>query len=208
MLAVQRRGEPTRRKILDAAESVIAERGVDAATFTEINERAGQRNNSATQYHFGDRTALLEAVVERHSIPLARRRDVLLAELSEKASLIDLVDVVVRPLVEQLSTDSGRRYLSIQAALLSHPDRSTWPAALARPWERPGLDAMAERVVAAGVPLDLADPIMELRSEMAVQLLFHTLADRARNPERPPDHETFAQALTAAVAALIQADLT
>lgn len=202
-----RNGEPTRQKILDAAERVIADVGVDAATFAEINAKAGQRNNSATQYHFGDRIALLQAVIERHSTAIAEKRSQYVASLSDDADLIELVHALIDPIAHCLDDESGRRYLIIQASLLSHPDRSAWPDDLVRPWTRPGVDQLtADLEASVGRPV--VNTYATLKREMVSLLMFHSMANEARQTSPGADHTVFVAGLVAALAALIGADLS
>jgi AcrR family transcriptional regulator len=54
--------QETRRKLVDAAGEVFAERGLHAATLQEITDRAGV-NKAAVNYHFRDKLELYAAVV-------------------------------------------------------------------------------------------------------------------------------------------------
>lgn len=54
--------QETRRKLIDAAGQVFAERGFHAATLQEITDRAGV-NKAAVNYHFRDKQELYAAVV-------------------------------------------------------------------------------------------------------------------------------------------------
>jgi AcrR family transcriptional regulator len=58
--------QETRRKLIDAAGQVFAERGLHAATLQEITDRAGV-NKAAVNYHFRDKQELYAAVV-RHCL--------------------------------------------------------------------------------------------------------------------------------------------
>jgi AcrR family transcriptional regulator len=58
--------QETRRKLIDAAGQVFAERGLHAATLQEITARAGV-NKAAVNYHFRDKLELY-AVVVRHCL--------------------------------------------------------------------------------------------------------------------------------------------
>lgn len=58
--------QETRRKLVDAAGKVFAERGLHAATLKEITELAGV-NPAAVNYHFSDKAELYAAVV-RYSL--------------------------------------------------------------------------------------------------------------------------------------------
>ncbi|NUU21725.1 MAG: TetR/AcrR family transcriptional regulator [Streptomycetaceae bacterium] len=92
----------TRARILDAAERLFAERGVADVSLREIGAAAGQRNNSAVQYHFGTRDALVRALYEDRLAPLNARRVALLAELGDDPGLGPLVDAYLRPLAEAM----------------------------------------------------------------------------------------------------------
>jgi AcrR family transcriptional regulator len=66
------RARQVRERILDAATTIFAEKGLDGATLQEIAEASGARQTLAL-YHFGSKGALWEAVAER----LATRFDAL-----------------------------------------------------------------------------------------------------------------------------------
>jgi len=56
---------PTARQLLDVAEKLFAERGIESVSLREIVAASGQRNGSAAQYHFGTREALVGVLVAR-----------------------------------------------------------------------------------------------------------------------------------------------
>src|SRR5687768_8084123 len=60
-------GRATRELLVRTAEQLFAERGIDAVSLREIGQVAGQGNNAAIQYHFGDREALVLAIFEYRS---------------------------------------------------------------------------------------------------------------------------------------------
>ena len=91
-----------RDRILLAAERLIAERG-QQVPLRDIAAAAGQRNNSAVQYHFGSRDGLIEAVVERRIATLEVRRLELLAERAGGDTPHDvhtLLEALVAPMFE------------------------------------------------------------------------------------------------------------
>jgi AcrR family transcriptional regulator len=95
----------TRELILEAAERLFAERGIENVSLREIGAAAGQRNNSAVQYHFGTRDELVRALCEARLAPLNRRRIALLAALpgggsAQEADLRELVEAYITPLAE------------------------------------------------------------------------------------------------------------
>ncbi len=55
----------TPTQLLDVAERLFAERGIDNVSIREIVRASGQSNLSAAHYHFGTREALVGALVER-----------------------------------------------------------------------------------------------------------------------------------------------
>jgi AcrR family transcriptional regulator len=96
-------GQPARASgrddLLDAAERLFATRGVHGVSLRQIGAEAGARNNSAAQYHFGDRAGLLRAIFERRMGPIDEQRRSILASDPEP----DLA-LVVRALVEPLAS--------------------------------------------------------------------------------------------------------
>ena len=67
--------------MIDAAERLIAERGLGALSLREVATTAGQRNHSAVQYHFGSRAGLVEAVFDTRMTPIDARRAEMLVGL-------------------------------------------------------------------------------------------------------------------------------
>ena len=55
----------TPTQLLDAAERLFAQRGIDKVSIREIVRASGQANLSAAHYHFGSREALVVALVQR-----------------------------------------------------------------------------------------------------------------------------------------------
>jgi AcrR family transcriptional regulator len=193
-----------RDRILDAAERLFAERGIDATTVSAIIEASGARNKSAVAYHFGSKLDLLEAVLARHLVTLDRRRDEMLERLERLAdpTLDDVVDALVLPVAAQLDDPAGVRYLQIQAALLSYPRRAALPESLRDP---------GPRFVRFGVQLRrvLGDrPMSAATGTLLTSLVFHGLADFARTgPHGRRERAEFVAALTAAVAGMLQRDV-
>ena len=103
------RGDATRLSILLAAEQLFAERGVEAVPLREIGLAAGQRNNVAVQYHFGDRDELLRALLTYRATESRLRRAEMLEHLlaeGREASIEDLVGIYVRSLRDHLTPES------------------------------------------------------------------------------------------------------
>lgn len=88
-----------RDDLLDAAERLIATRGLHGVSLRQIGAEAGARNNSAAQYHFGDRAGLVRAIFERRMAPMEQQRQAILATHPDP----DLA-LLVRALVDPLAS--------------------------------------------------------------------------------------------------------
>ena len=111
----------TRKRILDAAEQLFYERGIDNVGLSDINQAAQQKNRNAVQYHFGSKLALLQAIMERHSEQIQAEREGIIEGLaeSENINLRELMTVLVKPLTSRMQSKSGQAFISICAQLLS-----------------------------------------------------------------------------------------
>lgn len=78
-VAIDPRGESTRARILDSAEYLFSEHGMNGASLRTIVAHAGV-NTAAVHYHFGSKKGLLEAVFARRILPMAEERLELLAD--------------------------------------------------------------------------------------------------------------------------------
>ncbi|NKB48670.1 MAG: TetR family transcriptional regulator [Alphaproteobacteria bacterium] len=72
-VALDPRGISTRARILDSAEYLFSEHGVNGASLRTIVAHAGV-NTAAINYHFGSKKGLLEAVFARRILPIAEER--------------------------------------------------------------------------------------------------------------------------------------
>ncbi len=130
------RGERARCDILDAAERLIAERGIQVP-LRDIAVAAGQRNNSAVNYHFRNRQDLIDAVVKRRLEPMERERAQMVVALGDDAR--DDVSAWLRIMVLPLTTVGSPYYARfLQAASLhlrtdvDEAQGSVWPQVLDR----------------------------------------------------------------------------
>ncbi|MBK8289546.1 MAG: TetR family transcriptional regulator [Cellvibrionales bacterium] len=112
----------TRRQIVDAAEALFAEHGVDNVTLLDIARASEQKNRNAPQYHFGDKAGLINAVLNKHSDLISVRRKAMMDALAEKESpsLRELADAYVLPLALHIdSTENSLAYLLINCQLMT-----------------------------------------------------------------------------------------
>jgi AcrR family transcriptional regulator len=115
---------PTRIRMLEVAERLFAERGIDAVSSAEIIEAAGQRNKNAVHYHFGGKEGLVTAIAEHRSGALNARRGAMLDDLHTQERTGDasaVTETLVVPLAELLD-DPSNNFLGFLARY--HLDRS------------------------------------------------------------------------------------
>ncbi|MFD3745305.1 TetR family transcriptional regulator [Nocardia sp. NPDC058633] len=112
-----------RERIIVAAERLIAQQG-QAVPLRDIAAAAGQRNNSAIQYHFGSRDGLIEAVVEHRLAILEVRRLELLAEQAGSGrppGVHGLLEALVVPMFELGERHGIRYYARFLEQIHAHP---------------------------------------------------------------------------------------
>lgn len=114
---------PTALRLLTTAERLFAEESIDGVSNRRISTEAGQRNNSALQYHFQSREILLEAILEFRQSPLNQQRLALLGDLQRRGLQGDvraLVEAMVLPYVELLAgPPEASYYMSLVSQLYS-----------------------------------------------------------------------------------------
>lgn len=116
----------TRQRLLEAAEGLIAERGVEALSMRAVTQAAGV-SVSAANYHFGSKEALVQATLWRVLAPLNQRRLERLDALEAAATDADppgleaLVEAFLRPAFEIQSRSGGGVYRRFAVLLHSGP---------------------------------------------------------------------------------------
>ena len=196
-----------RTRLLDTAEQLLDERGLDGVSLRTVASAAGHRNPSAVHYHFGDREQLLLAVFERRHGPIEARRTALIDELETRPdrSPRDLVAAALLPLADELHTVGGRRYLRLLLQGSVHPGFYQRTAMTTSP----SLLRTAVQLLPNVAHLPEEQRVHRLR--MAIGLALYALADQARliDTEHPPrpvlDHDTFCGTLLDAVLGAIVA---
>ncbi|GLX10880.1 helix-turn-helix domain-containing protein [Microbispora sp. NBRC 16548] len=196
--------ETTVRRLVDAAERLFAERGIDAVSLREINAAAGQRNSTALQYHFGDRAGLLKAVLAKHRPEIEARRHQLLDEyeargpLPQADALRSLAAALVRPAAAKLADpDGGRDYLRVMEQLVHRVPPSL-------PEDGGGsIDRWRELVA----PL-LPEAAVRLHQRfMAIRMTYVELARRASGPPARDDR-LFTSHLIDVVSAVLASEVS
>lgn len=176
-------GGTAREQIIATAERLFAQRGFHAVSLREIGAAAGQRNNSASQYHFGSKEGLVEAIFALRMGTINQRRLRALADLDQRGAGLDLrglVEAYIHPLadtVEDGIDGEERWYLRFLANLFAEPGGSAIRAEH-RDFTA-GLDEVMHRLdqVLAALP----SPIRQERVLAFHILVINVLANREAN---------------------------
>jgi AcrR family transcriptional regulator len=172
------RGAGARLLMIEAAERLFAERGINGVSLREIGAQAGQRNTAAARYHFGSKEALVDAVFRHRMEPVNARRLAMLDELAEAGrdhEIRGLVEAFLYPLADTLG-EPGKPSWYLRFCVHAGFVEGTAVHDLAREeWTR-GVYTVRERLLDlnAGLPPRVRDDRWVLLSSY----LTHALADR------------------------------
>ena len=110
----------TRERLLNIAEHLFAENGIDSVSIRSIN-MAAQLSPGILHYHFGNKDTLLEAIVTRRIDEIVGYYQTMISSLSHHTppSSRDVADILIMPLANFVSNNkqSGLSYLRLIAKL-------------------------------------------------------------------------------------------
>jgi AcrR family transcriptional regulator len=122
------RSQPTRERILDAAERLFAQRGFHGVSIRDITGDAGV-DVALANYHFGSKHGLLESVFSRRAgelnIERLGRLDALLATDRRKApTLEEIIDAFTHPLLDRSARGGPgwKSYFALVAEVNNSPE--------------------------------------------------------------------------------------
>lgn len=111
----------TPERILQAAERLFSQRGIDGVSLREITAAAGV-NSAAAHYHFGSKEAVLEELFARRARPIADRREQLLGQLAldrqGRPVLEDVLRAFLEPALDALNTPDGIAFTLLRARMV------------------------------------------------------------------------------------------
>lgn len=176
--------QDTKVRIIEKAEQLFADHGIEGVSLREINAAAGQRNASAVHYHFGSKVGLINDIF-RHRLPASRRH---------RRQLLDAARVAPP---DQKAAEIVRAMVLPFAAYLLGPDKSSnfvrfmaaFRADLSIDWseiEAPDYVGLLPELTAMVAELHPQDSSDDLRRRMAVvqSFLLNGVADIARFQHR------------------------
>jgi AcrR family transcriptional regulator len=203
----------TRDRVLDVAERLFAERGLDAVSIRDITHEAAA-NLGAVNYHFGTKQELIGAVFERRMRPLTEQRLQTLDALEQAAGnrplkLESVLEAIFRPAVEQAMDPKrgGAMFSKLMARCLVEPNP------VVEETMRKHFEPVVRRFDAAllrAMP-KLTHEDVFWRMHLLIGALHHSLLMSSRKP--PPginlrmDSETYVKRFVAFAAATFQATL-
>ena len=196
------RRDATRIALIEAAESLIAEAGVDGVSTRRIGAAIGSLNTNVVAYHFGSKEALVEEIY-RYRLPQidCRRRELL--EQADASGLGDNLTALMRafalPLFEQMDASGRHSY----AGFVLGVERSGMIATrglVAK--EFPESQRVMDRI-AALLPAN-TEPTLNLRRRLVANMIFGTLQiiDQEAGSDACEAKRLFENAISMAVAAI------
>jgi AcrR family transcriptional regulator len=100
-------------RLIEVAERLFAERGLDGVSLRQIAAEAGTSNNSAVRYHFGSRDALVTAIIECR-LPLIIQRRELLSARSDPEDLRSVLEAHLLPVVDMAESIDNHYLIFIE----------------------------------------------------------------------------------------------
>lgn len=202
----------TQRALMDAAEKLISEKGIQNVTKREIVKTAGQKNESVLQYHFQTLEGLLSAIQQSRAIQTQEKRadllDHLLAE-TQKPTLRDLCKIMVLPPFLLSKKDVG--YCRYLRAFSLEPALSANSALLLVQSKGAGGDSgKVTGKLLRGALTHLKDDAYQRRMDSAIRLASVSMSYQARQKSafRGVEAELFINSLVDEIVGLLSAPVS
>ena len=197
------RGEATRAALIEAAESLFAQGGVEGVSTRQIGAAIGSSNTNVVAYHFGSKEALIREVYRYRLPAIDARRGELLVE-AEAAGRTDDVASLVRvfflPLFEQTDDEGRHSYVRFLSGLERSGMIATRMAVSA---EFPNTERLFKALVAC-LPADARD-LFGGRMRMLTALIASALQQIDQEAQIEPEKAArlFDDAIVMAASALV-----
>ena len=195
----------TQAALLRAAERLFAELGIGPTSTRAILREAGQRNESALQYHFGGREGLIDALYAERGAQVGDERERMLRELDASGDVQDvrrLCAVAVLPPVRIVRRDPEfALFLKVVGQLAFLPSDALQDSATR--FSGASVAEVGSRIrVQLPIPKALADRRIDLMHRMAVLALSQRAL--AGGSFEGPDADLFFETLLDAMAAVLE----
>lgn len=195
-----------------AAEKLIAQRGMENVSIRDIVSEAGQKNESALQYHFKSFTGLIQEILSLRSKQLHEKRAELLSTVlaaDNAPSLRQICVLMVRPAFELARTDANfRRYIKAFGHELVLTETSPL-STVAKHGGGGASGAQVGQLLIQALP-HLDKSTFQARLEAAVRLISASMYHQARqkNAFRGHQSDVFFHHLIDAVTGLLNAPIS
>lgn len=169
----------TRSKLILAALSLFAQHGIEAVSIRQIIIKAGQSNESAVHYHFGNKDGLVVAVLDHvNQLLQPTQRDALLAlqKIAEKRqpTTREIVSNGIMPFVLLYAQSStGRKAIRFLSRLTWQSNEEGFNMLIVRLW--PYYKRLEGYLIEA-LP-DKQPSALQVHGALAVSTVLHGLAD-------------------------------
>lgn len=118
-----KRADATRAALIQAAERLIAKKGLADVSTREILQEAGQRNQSALQYHFGSKTGLIGATINERTKQIDQHRMDMLASIDGTPTPRQLFEALIIPLGVLMDDEAaGSNYINFLSQAITQPN--------------------------------------------------------------------------------------
>ncbi len=170
-----------KEQILDAAETLFAEQGIEGVSLRSLTKQAGV-NLASVHYHFGSKEAVVKAAFTRRIRPVNQERldrlDTLERAFGGKPAVEDVVEALFAPVV-RLAQDppGGRRFMRMCARFYCEP--APYLETLFAE-EFGTLIRRFDLAFARAIP-GLSRDELRTRIHFAVGVMVHTMLDSGRN---------------------------
>jgi len=206
------RSEATKHAIMRAAEKLVAQGGVENISIKKIVAAAGQKNESALQYHFKNLTGLLDAIHAERSEQVQAKRTASLAAVLEKSSapsLRQLCTLMVEPTFQLARANVDfRRYVKAFGHELAISDVS--PLKVVSTKGGGGVSGQQTGILLRKALPHLQEENYRRRMEAAIMLCSASMYHQARqkNAFRGHQSDLFLQNLIDALVGLLSAPVS
>jgi AcrR family transcriptional regulator len=197
----------TRERLLRAAETLFAQKGIAYTPAREIVRAAGQRNESALQYHFGGLEGLIDALWAERGVQVNVEREAMTAGLltargdGVKPDARQLCALGLLPAVRLARRDPQfHEFLKVVGQLAFTPREQ-----LAQASRRYELSSVTSLVHAIRGALDVPAALLDRRLDLMSRFAMIALSQRARAGEsfEGADAELWVESVLDAMTAIL-----
>ena len=198
--------DDARTKLILAAEKLFAQEGIESASLRQIAAIAGNGNNNAVKYHFGDRDGIVEALLNFRVSQMEPMRFQMLAEAQAGDKLRDLSTLMKMYCLPQLSliNEEGRYpYASFLLQFLMRHKSESYVNALACIVERCPAIGQIRRLILDALPLE--PHVAENRIALSHMMFLNMVVRLETHPQTGENPSKSAQLIVDSMAMVVAA---